>query len=87
MTAVWRYLEGGAVRHRLEDDDASVAVCGHKPWAAWEWLGANPVDARRLAGLRDCVSCLRMAGCQHVTCLARRQREQEALPWSWRGAA
>ncbi|WP_045740919.1 hypothetical protein [Actinoplanes rectilineatus] len=80
---VWRYLDGGAVRHLLPGPDAAAAVCSQTPWAGWEWRGAAPAERAVLAGLRDCLSCVRMAGCRHVACVNARTVRAE-VPWSWR---
>ncbi len=79
---VWRYLDGGAVRHRLVSDGARTAVCGHAPWAVWEWRGGAEAELAELARLRNCLSCVRMAGCRHVACVAARETRAQ-MPWSW----
>ncbi|MBB3098931.1 hypothetical protein FHR83_006637 [Actinoplanes campanulatus] len=83
--SVWRFVDGGAVRHLIDEDDATTAVCGHTPWAGWEWLGAAAADAGELGKRRDCLACVRMAGCPHVACRTTARRPE--LPWSWGEAA
>lgn len=63
MTAgVWRYVLGGAVRHRLLEPDALAAVCGLEPWGG-RWLGGGDtvVEAVTVHGLPDCRNCVRRA--------------------------
>lgn len=63
MTAgVWRYVVGGAVRHRLSDPGAAAAVCGIESWGA-RWLGGGStlVELAQLQGLPDCRNCVRRA--------------------------
>ena len=81
---VWRFVAGGDRRHQLTADGAT-AVCGHRPWASWEWLGESEVHRREMAKLPDCRSCVRMAGCRHVACVAA--RDGQRMPWSWRQTA
>ncbi|MEU4558604.1 hypothetical protein AB0F72_09440 [Actinoplanes sp. NPDC023936] len=77
---VWRFLSDGTCRHLLPRDGAPIAACGHRSWAAWEWLGTSDAERQAMRRLRPCLGCVRMSGCPHVV---RRSAGRAEMPWSW----
>lgn len=63
MTAgVWRYVVGGAAKHRLPVAGSPVAVCGLEPWGArWRGGGSTLVELAELVALPECRNCVRRA--------------------------
>jgi hypothetical protein len=58
---IWRYIQGGTVKHALAYASAKTAMCGASPpWWRNDWYGTgNQTEYEILAARRACRLCMR----------------------------